>query len=142
MTRARTGEGGRRTTSGDTEVGFWALYAVLDLLRRRLLLPATGSLAAEWLPRPRGGLGRLRQSVASTANGMDSGTGRRRHSNTVRVVLETAFDPVAGGQEGVEALNQVRMAGKQLRNPANNSRSVDTVSRKMLGFSCDIRREG
>lgn len=129
---ARTGtwqsRRGTPSASGNTEVGLWALYTVLNLLRR-LLLPTTRALAAEWLSRPRSALRRFRQGIAPAADGMDSRPGRRRHSNTVWVVLETAFDSVTGRKEGVEALDQVRMASKQLRDSADDPRSVDTVPR-------------
>lgn len=138
LTRTRARERRRRTANGDTEVCFWAFYAVLNLLWW-LLLPATRTLATKWLPRPRGRLRRFRQSIASTANGMDSRTGRCGHSNAVWVILEAAFYPVPGREEGVEALDQVRMAGKQLRDSTNNSRSIDTV-RNAISFATSKRK--
>lgn len=111
LARTGTWQSARGAAGGDTKVRLWALYAVLDLLGR-LLLPTTRALAAKWLPRAAGGLRRFRQSIAPTADGVDSRSGRRRHSDTVRVVLETAFNTVTGREEGVEALDEVGMASK------------------------------
>jgi hypothetical protein len=38
----------------------------------------------------------------------------RRDAYRIRIVTGTAFDPVAGREEGVEALNEVRVAGEEL----------------------------
>lgn len=71
LTGTRAVESRRRTASGDTEVCFWAFYAVLNL-RWRLWVPGTrGALAAERLPRTRSRLGWFGQSIASTSDGMN-----------------------------------------------------------------------
>lgn len=111
LTRTRWGEDGRSTGGRDTKVSFWALYAVLYLLRWRLW-PAAGALSAKGWIRPRRCLRRFRQGVAVTADGMDRGTRRCRNSDTIRVILETAFYSVTGRKEGVEALDQVGMASE------------------------------
>lgn len=128
-TLARSREARRPAGCRDAKVCLWAFDAVLHLLVRwllLLLLPGTWALVDIrgcgtsprlswlWLGGPR------------SANGVDSRPRGRRDANAVGIVLKAAFYTVAWWEEGIEALDEVRVAGEELRNSTNNTRSIDT----------------
>lgn len=53
----------------------------------------------------------------------------RRHSYSVRVATFAAFDPIARRQEGIKALDQVRVASEEVRHTINNARRIDSAAR-------------
>ena len=59
------------------------------------------------------------------AYGMNRRARRCSNANAIRIVFEAALDAVTGRQKCVEALDQVRMPGKEFRDSADNSRRVD-----------------
>lgn len=63
---------------------------------------------------------------SSCANRVDRGAGGSRNADAVRVVLKAAFDAIPRRQESVEPLDEVGVAGKELRNPADDTRRVDS----------------
>lgn len=103
-------------------VGVVATFAVNG--RSRLLRPATLALAEEWIS-PAGlrvgfSLGRTPASYGlnSSAHGSSDPYG-------VRVVPSSTFDAIAGGEESIEALDEVRVPGEQLGDAVNNPGRVD-----------------
>lgn len=59
-------------------------------------------------------LGSFGLQISRRADRMNCRSRRGRDPNAIRVVLETALDPIARGEEGVEALDQVRVACEKI----------------------------
>lgn len=120
-TLARSGESRRAILSGHAERCLRALGA---MLQRRL--PARSWVHKSLCCCARSWLCCFVLGGSSCADRVDGGARRRRNANAVGIVLEAAFDAISGRQEGIEPLNQIRMPGKQFRNPADDARCVDS----------------
>ena len=123
LTGAR--EGGRAAGSRNTEVGFGAFGSILHLLL--LHLPDPGALADICLRGTRCWLAWLWRDRPWSTDRVDCRARGRRHADAVRVVLKPAFNPIAWRQEGVKALDQVRVAGEQLGNSTNDSGGINAI---------------
>ena len=66
----------------------------------------------------------LLRSLACS-NRVDGGARGSRDANTIRVVFQPTLYPVARRKKGVEALDEVWVAGKELRHSADNTRRID-----------------
>lgn len=122
------GYGTVATLSGCAKLNFWAFDAVLHWA-----LPVGWALVREALPRGRRGWWtRLYLHRPAGANRMEGGARRRRHPDAIRVILQTAFDPISRGEERVEALDQVGMTGEKFGDATNNTRCVDTATSQLL----------
>jgi len=103
---------------------------MLGLLRRwrlLLLLPVISALGEERLRSTTG----MRVGLdlrASTRDGLNGGAHWRCNSDGVRIIASAAFDSIARWQEGVEALDQIGMASKELRDAVNNPGSIDGLA--------------
>lgn len=75
-------------------------------------------------------VGHVLGQITAGTNGVYGGARWCSHANAVWVVFETTFDVVAWGKEGVEALNEARMAGEQVGDAANNARSINSTIEK------------
>jgi hypothetical protein len=89
------------------ELLFGTLNARLNSLR-----PVAASRAEIRGARARRRLRAFRLHIPPRADRMKRRARRRRDTNAVRIVLEAAFDPITGGEEGVEALDEVRVASE------------------------------